>query len=188
MPRIIGDSVEEHRERIQQRIFDAFATLMAEQSFDAITMAKLAAGAGLGRTAIYHHFPSKEAVVVAFASQETSRYIAGLRARLAEVDSPVDRLRVYIRHQVDAGEKFHMGLGRQLYGALSAETMGAIREHVAAIEAVLREILDAGIAEQQFVVDDMTATLSLIHACLGPRDLPADAIERFVLRALGATP
>ncbi|MCV7316077.1 TetR/AcrR family transcriptional regulator [Mycolicibacillus parakoreensis] len=188
MPRISASSVGEHREQIQQRIFDAFATLMAEQSFDAITMARLAAEAGLGRTAIYHHFPSKEAVVVAFASQETSRYITGLTEVLADVDDPVERLRLYIRHQVDAGEKFHMGLGRQLYGALSQETMGAIRDHVAAIEAVLREILARGVAAGRFTVDDEAATMSLIHACLAPRDLPADLVERFVVRALGATP
>lgn len=188
MPRITASSVEEHREQVQQRIFDAFATLMTEYSFDAITMAMLAAEAGIGRTAIYHHFPTKEAVVVAFASQETSRYIDGLRAGLADVEDPEQRLRLYIRHQLDAGEKFHMGLGRQLYGALSQDTMGAIREHVAAIEQVLREILDQGVATGQFVVDDQAATMSLIHACLAPRDLPAARIERFVLRALGATP
>src|SRR5689334_25264060 len=80
MPRITAASVEEHRELVQQRVFDAFAALMADHSFDAITMAKLAAAAGIGRTAIYHHFADKEAVVVAFASHETNRYLDGLRA------------------------------------------------------------------------------------------------------------
>lgn len=187
VPRISAASVGEHRELVQQRIFDAFATLMAQQSFDAITMAQLAAAAGIGRTAIYHHFASKEAVVVAFASHETVRYLAGLRAELADVADPADRLRVYIRHQLEAGEKFHMGLGSQLYGALLPETIREIRDHVAAIEAVLRDILTAGVTAGVFTVDDEAATVSLIHACLGPRHLPVAEVERFVLRALGAT-
>ncbi|MCV7227549.1 TetR/AcrR family transcriptional regulator [Mycolicibacterium komossense] len=186
MPKITAPSVEAHREHVQRRVFEAFAALMAEHSFDAITMAKLAAAADIGRTAIYHHFADKEAVVVAFASHETSRYIDGLRADLTGVDDPVERLRMYIRYQLDAGQQFHMGLGPQLYGALSMDTMRAIREHVVAIEDVLREILTAGAAGGQFTIEDETATMSLIHACLAPRDLPVSAIERFVLRALGA--
>jgi AcrR family transcriptional regulator len=188
VPKISASSVEEHREQVQRRVFEAFATLMAGHSFDAITMAQLAAAAGIGRTAIYHHFADKEAVAVAFASHETSRYIDGLRAALADVDDPGQRLGIYIRHQLDAGQQFHIGLGRQLYSALSQDTMHAIREHVMAIEDVLREILTDGTAAGQFTIEDEAATMSLIHACLAPRDLPVAAIERFVLRALGATP
>jgi AcrR family transcriptional regulator len=188
VPKISASSVEEHREQVQRRVFEAFATLMAEHSFDAITMAKLAAAADIGRTAIYHHFADKEAVAVAFASHETSRYIDGLRAELADVDDPAERLGIYIRHQLDAGQQFHMGLGPRLYGALSQDTMHAIREHVAAIEDVLREILADGARTGQFTIEDEAATMSLIHACVAPRDLPVVAVERFVLRALGATP
>lgn len=186
VPKISASSVEEHRELVQRRVFEAFAALMAEQSFDAITMAKLAAAADIGRTAIYHHFADKEAVVVAFASHETSRYLDGLRAELVDIDDPVQRLSIYIRHQLRAGQQFHMGLGPQLYGALSQDTMLAIREHVVAIEDVLREILADGVRTGQFLVEDEAATMSLVHACLAPRDLSASVTERFVLRALGA--
>jgi len=187
VPKISASSVEEHREQVQRRVFEAFAALMAEHSFDAITMAKLAAAADIGRTAIYHHFADKDAVVVAFASHETSRYIEGLRADLADVEDPVERLTIYIRYQLDAGQQFHMGLGPQLYGALSQDTMRAIRDHVVAIEDVLREILVAGAKTEQFTFEDEAATMSLIHACLAPRELPKTVIERFVLRALGTT-
>ncbi|MGB0189494.1 MAG: TetR/AcrR family transcriptional regulator, partial [Nocardioides sp.] len=71
-------SLAEHRAQIHQRVFAAFADLLAERSFDAITMAQIAAGAEVGRTTIYHHFPDKESVVVAFATHETSRYLQRL--------------------------------------------------------------------------------------------------------------
>ncbi|MUM19357.1 TetR/AcrR family transcriptional regulator [Mycobacterium sp. CBMA271] len=187
MPRISASSVEEHREQVHRRVFAAFADLMAEQSFDAITMAKLASAAEIGRTAIYHHFADKEAVIVAFASHETSRYLEGLRTALADIDDPVQRLGIYIRHQLEAGQQFHMGLGNQLYGALSRDALVAIREHVIAVEDVLREILEDGVTARLFVVEDQSATVSLLHACLATRQLPVAAIERFVLRALGST-
>ncbi|MBB4854070.1 AcrR family transcriptional regulator [Mycobacteroides chelonae] len=187
MPRISASSVEEHREQVHRRVFEAFAELMAEQSFDAITMAKLATAAGIGRTAIYHHFADKEAVIVEFASHETSRYLEGLRTALAVGNDPAQRLRIYVRHQFETGQQFHMGLGTQLYGALSPDAMVAIHEHVVAVEEVLREILADGVAADIFVVEDQAATVSLIHACLAPRHLPIAAIERFVLGALGAT-
>ncbi|CNH53427.1 Putative regulatory protein%2C TetR [Mycobacterium tuberculosis] len=66
--------------------------------------------------------------------------------------------------------------------------MSAIREHVTAVEDVLREILTDGVSTGHFTVEDQAAAMSLIHACLSPRDLPAAEVERFVLRALGATP
>ncbi|WP_122818473.1 TetR/AcrR family transcriptional regulator [Nocardioides pantholopis] len=186
MPRITGETLEQHRASLRQRVFEAFADLMGERSFDAITMAAIAQRADLGRTAIYHHFRDKEAVMVAFASHETERYLDQLRAALAGAEEPDEQLRVYLRHQLAAGEQFHMGLGAQVYGHLSREARLAIREHVVAVEDVLRGILTAGRAAGVFTIDDLDGTMSLIHACLSPRHLPPRTIETFVLRAVGA--
>ena len=186
MPRISGDSLQEHREQLQRRVFTAFAELMAERSFDAVTMAAIAERADLGRTAIYHHFPDKESIVVAFASHETEEYLHRLRDVLAEAEDPAERLRLYIRYHLAEGERFHMGLGPQLYGVLGPDSRMAIRQHVVAVEDVLRGILVAGIEGRTFVIEDLDATMSLIHACLSPRHLPAQTIESFVLRAVGA--
>jgi len=185
LPKITGSSLDEHREQIRHSVFEALTALLEERSFDAITMAQLAAKAGMGRTAIYHHFPDKEAVVVAFASHETDQYLARLREVLATADSPVERIRIYVDYHLAAGEQFHMGLGMQFYGMLSEDSRMAIREHVLDVERVLRELLEAGVASGDFVVDDVSATMSLIHACLSPRHLDPRVIEAFVLRALG---
>ena len=186
MPRISADSLQEHREQLQQRVFAAFAELMAERSFDAISMAAIAERAEVGRTSIYHHFPDKESVVVAFASHETAQYLDRLRAVLTEAETPTERLALYIRYQLSEGERFHMGLGPQLYGGLGPESRQAIREHVVAVEDVLRSIIEAGVADGSFAVDDVDGTMSLIHACLGPRHLPPTTVERFVLQAVSA--
>lgn len=186
VPRIEADNLPEHRRLVHERVFSAFAALMAERSYDAITMAHLAERAGLGRTAIYHHFRDKEAVVIAFAGEETERYLADLRAALESVDDPVARLRIYVRRQLASSEQFHVGLGPQLYGMLPGSSRAGIREHVAALEQVLRDVLADGVAQQVFAIENTDATVALVHACLSARQLAEHDIEEFILRAVEA--
>ncbi|UMG93270.1 TetR/AcrR family transcriptional regulator [Nocardioides sp. TF02-7] len=183
MPRIAADSLRKHRAHVHRKVFDAFVELMGERSYDAITMAGLAERAGLGRTAIYHHFRDKEAVLVAFATHTTTAYVAELREALAGRDDPAAELRTYVRHQLEAGERFHIGLGPALSGSLSDTARREIRQHVVAVETVLRDILGRGRAQGAFTYDDLDATVSLLHACLSPRHLPARSDR--VVRAAG---
>lgn len=186
MPKIVGNSLADHRALVRMSIFDAFAELMAERSFDAISMAGIAERAGIGRTAIYHHFPDRESVLVAFATHETQTYVEDLRAALEPTEDPEEMLRTYVRHHLAAGEKFHMGLGPSLAGSLSETARVEMREHILAVEDVLRTIVVTGRDRGVFRVDEVDATLSLVHACLSPRHLPPATIEEFVLRAVGA--
>lgn len=186
MPKIIGGSLEEHREQTRRRVFDALTSLLAQRSFDAVTMADLAAEAGMGRTAIYNHFADKDAVVVAFASAETSRYLDRLGSALERASDPADAMRVYVNEHLSSSEEFHFGFGPELYGMLSRESIAEIREHVMAVESVLRGIIEDGVAAGVFTVEDVTSTMSLVHSCLSTRRVTPAAVERFVLRALGA--
>lgn len=186
MPKIIGGSLEQHREQTRRRVFDALSTLLADRSFDALSMADLASEAGIGRTAIYNHFADKDAVVVAFASAETARYLDRLGAALAGAEGPAERMRTYVQEHMDSSEEFHFGFGPELYGMLSRESIAEIREHVVAVESVLRTIIDDGVAGGVFTVDDVTSTMALVHSCLSTRRVTPEAVQTFVLKALGA--
>ncbi|WP_456698558.1 TetR/AcrR family transcriptional regulator [Aeromicrobium sp. P5_D10] len=184
MPKIIGGSLEQHREQSRRRIFEALVALLAKQSFDAVTMADLASEAGIGRTAIYNHFADKDAIVVAFASEETERYLARLAEALAPADGPADAMRIYITEHLSSSEEFHFGFGPELYAMLSRDSLAEIREHVMAVEAVLRGIIEDGQQQGAFVVDDVPSTMALVHQCLQARRVAPEAIEEFILRAL----
>ncbi|GAA2087500.1 TetR/AcrR family transcriptional regulator [Aeromicrobium tamlense] len=184
VPKIIGDSLEEHRATMRRRVFDALVELLRERPFDLITMADLATHAGVGRSSLYNHFKDKEAVVVAFATDETSRYLEQLNASLADRTTPTERLETYVRHHVDTSKDFHIGLGPELRAMLSPESVTAMREHVVAVEQVLRQILIDGVASGEFTVDDVDATVSLLHATLSARHASADTTTRFVLAAV----
>ena len=66
MPKIIGGSLEEHRERTREKIFAALAELLETQSFESVTFSKIAAAAEVGRTAMYNHFPDRETLLVEY--------------------------------------------------------------------------------------------------------------------------
>lgn len=194
MPKIIGGSLNEHREEVRRRLFTALAGLMEERGFDAITLADIAQAAGIGRTAVYNHVPDKEALLIAYIMDETQRYLDVLEAALVEVTDPVEQLRLYVRYQLRVKRSLHMPAG--LRNAVSPETRARLREHAEPVEAVLRRVLTAGMTAGVFAHQPLEVTVPLVNACLGTRttpgrgserDVAASATEAFVLRAVGAS-
>ncbi|MHB1064307.1 MAG: TetR/AcrR family transcriptional regulator [Georgenia sp.] len=194
MPKIIGKSLAEHRERTRTALFDALATLMRKRGFDAISLADIAAGAGIGRTAIYNHFPDKESLLLAYIENQTSEYVRRLEAAIAEVDAPVEQLRVYVREQIGLGPAYHVAPGPDLRAVVSREALAGLREHVGQVEQVLRTILADAIEAGDIPEQNVDAVVHLVHACLSGRSVPRGAPEReefvastelFVLRAVG---
>lgn len=195
MPKIIGGSLHEHRVQTRQMLFSALSSLMAERGFDAITLADIAAAAGVGRTAVYNHFTDKESLLLAFITHETELYLDSLSRALEGVDDPVAQLRTYVRQQTQLKQVFHLAPGPDLRTVLSRGTQQRLREHVVGVEAILRSILTSGIESGAFPAQDIDTTVPLVHACLSGRGVPdggpareqaVDATETFVLRAVGA--
>lgn len=195
MPKIIGKSLHEHRQMTRHRLFTALSALMSERGFDTITLADIAAEAGVGRTAVYNHFPDKEALLLGFITHETEEYAHRLERALEGVTDPVEQLRTYIRQQAQLSRMFHLAPGPDLRTVLSRPTLQRLREHAEIVETILRRILTAGIAVGEFPEQDIDPTVGLVNACLSGRLIPEEpaareraiqAAEQFVLRAVGA--
>ena len=195
MPKIIGGSLTEHREQTRQKLFAALTSLITERGFDAITLADIAAAAGIGRTAVYNHVPDKETLLLAFITHETEQYVATLERALEGVTDPVEQLRTYARQQAQLKRVFHLAPGPDLRTVLSPGTQVRLREHAVLVEDILRRILTSGVASGAFPDQPIETTVPLINACLSSRGVPdegpgrAEAIaatETFVLRAVGA--
>ncbi|MEE1618063.1 TetR/AcrR family transcriptional regulator [Brachybacterium sp. J153] len=189
MPKIIGGSLEEHRERTREKIFAALEELLETQDFESVTFSKIAGAAGVGRTAMYNHFPDRETLLVEYAVHETADYIEQLRAGVSDTASPRDAVLAYVRTQLDLSVSFHMPhtTGKT---QLSPETAQRMREHVVMIEDVLRRIVRDGITSGDFADDlDVDATVRIINSLLvgsSARRIPPGALQEFVLRSLGA--
>lgn len=192
MPKIIGDSLEEHRERTRLMVFTALSELLEKTRYEALTFSKIAKAAGVGRTAMYNHFPDKETLLVEYAIHETAGYLEQLRASIAGASTPIDAVRLYIRTQLELSVSFHVPSGAG--GArLSPETMARMREHVVMIESVLREILEEGITTGVFrEALPVASTVRLINALVvghpEHRRIPEADVESFVLASLLAGP
>lgn len=195
MPKIIGSTLAEHREQVRTRLFVALARLMDSTGFDTLTMSDIAAEAGVGRTSVYNHFADKESLLIGYIEHETAAFLADLRQALEEVDDPEERLRVYIRQQIQLKTTYHLAPGPDLRSVVSRETLMRLREHVQEVEQLLREILRDGIRAGRLPEQDVDAVVPLVHACLTGREVPREpdardravgATEEFVLRAVGA--
>lgn len=190
MPKIIGASLGEHRERTREKIFAALGELMETEPFEEITFSRIASAAGVGRTAMYNHFPDKPTLLVEYTMHETSDYLARLREGTRGAVSPTDAIALYVRTQLDLSGSFHMPSTRGTV-TLDPDVAQRMREHVVMIEDVLRRILADGVASGDFREDlDIDSNLRIINALLVGRTLPRgtdpEAMVRFVQRGLGA--
>lgn len=191
MPKIIGDSLEEHRQRTRRKIFCALGELLEEDTFDRITFSRIATSADVGRTAMYNHFPDKDALLVEYAMHRTADFVETLRGDLLSISSPVEAVRTYVRRQLELHVSFHMP-SQAVRASLDAHTAARLREHVILIEGVLRDILREGIDCGDFRADlDVDATVPILNSLLvsqanSPRVMP-EALEAFILHGLGAS-
>ncbi|WP_159618215.1 TetR/AcrR family transcriptional regulator [Ruania rhizosphaerae] len=194
MPKIIGSTLAEHREHVRTQLFDALSRLMTESGFDTVSLADIAAAAGVGRTSVYNHFPDKEALLLSFIEHETAKFVADLRVSLQNVDDPEQQLRVYVREQINLKTVYHVTSGPDLRSVVSGSTQARLREHVWQVAELLAGILRAGIAAGRLPDQDVEAVVPLINSCLSGRTFPdaepersraIEATEHFVLRAVG---
>ncbi|MEO7126224.1 MAG: TetR/AcrR family transcriptional regulator [Nakamurella sp.] len=179
MPKIIGDTLADHRDQVRIRLFEAIKHLIVVRGYDAITLADVAAEAGVGRTAVYNHFPDKESVLLGWAVEETEQYLTRLKAALDTEDDPVGQLTVFLRMQMLELATHHTRLAG-IGTALSADGRKAIRDHVAPMMQILRDIMQRAMDTGAIAQQDITASVPLISAVTTARfttGLEGDALE-----------
>jgi AcrR family transcriptional regulator len=197
VPKITAPTLEKHREETVDRLLDAFSELVLSRGYAEVTLADVAAQAGLARTAIYNYFPDRETLLFAWTDREVRRSIAILESELAEADTIAEQLRTFVRLQLHDFTQRHAPPGQEVIGLLRPETYGNFMRHVEPVERICRTIVDQGIAEGAFVDIEAATAVQMIMACIGSERAPLttrtttveDATERvtsFLLRALGA--
>jgi AcrR family transcriptional regulator len=197
MPKILGESLEAHRREVRTRVFEVLRAQLYERGFDAITLAGVASAAGVGRTALYNHFPDKESLLVAFVEDEAARYVTRLTEAVEAHADPVDQLATFVRLQLRVLAEYHMPPGTALASALAPAAYRRISAHADPITDRLRAILAGGVDLGRWPAEDPDVLIPMITAALGNRTLvdgPSEQLEdvveaavRFVLRAVGAS-
>lgn len=194
MPKIIGDSLADHRSMTRARLFEALGQLMSEHTFDSITMSQIASHAGVGRTAVYNHFADKETLLLAFMHHASRQFSQVLRETLEGHNDPVDQIRIYLRAHMELKDRYHLTAPSGLNTQISQENAPHLRDHVDLISDIMLNILRNAMTNGAIPMQNPYALVGLVHAALGGVTLPADSKERdrairitevFVLRGLG---
>lgn len=107
-----------HHGDLRRVLLETAAQMIDEQGAEAISMRKLAARAGVSRTAAYHYFPNKQEMLCALAMDGFQRQMealdiassaGGLREQLSRF------LRSYVKFSAENPEYYELMLGGNLW-------------------------------------------------------------------------
>ena len=135
MPRIKSEKLASHRDWRRSQLIEAAASIALESGGDAITVASVAARAGLSRTSVYEYFASSADLVADLVIDELDGFTEILTDAISDSDEPIDALEKWIESSL-----MYIADGRHLLAkALNATVLP--RERSAAIGAAHRKLL-----------------------------------------------
>lgn len=129
-----------HHGDLRSSLLEAATTLIAEGGVAALSMRKLADSVGVSRTAPYHHFTDKHALLSALAEEGFKAYEHSLRVAMADKQNQDDQLlcfaRCYLEFAQTSPETYNLMFGHNVWQAgapteaLKAEAYGSFRRYV----------------------------------------------------------
>lgn len=158
----------------RSELVDVARQLFARKGFDNTTMNEIAAMSGKGRRTLYTYFKSKSDVYMAVVESETSRIIERIE-EILPLPMPADeKLRRYILCRLDQVKETVVRNGslradffRDVLKLEHARRRLDVREL-----SILRSILQQGIEEGTFDIDNASVVAVTIHYALRGIDLP----------------
>ncbi|MET4590952.1 TetR/AcrR family transcriptional regulator [Arthrobacter sp. 754] len=197
MPRISAATNAAQRAETQRRVLTAFGELLFTHGLPGLTMTDVARHAGVGRTAVYNYYADIEELLIAYALDETERFLAELRESLARLENPVERLALYVRTQVEDLSRRHLPPGPAMAAVLSPSSFAKLADHVGELSIMLQGILGDAMAQGYLPEADISQQAQLIHGTLSssaargsnePAELEARIARtvRFILLGAGA--
>jgi AcrR family transcriptional regulator len=143
--------------------------LFAEQGYNATTMRDIARRASLTPGALYHHYESKEALLLEIMEQGMQKLMRSATAELAAAGSdPEQRLRALVRaHVAVHGEHREEAVVADTeLRALSAESRDAIQPIRDEYEVLWRQAIE-DLAAGQLTLDHSLVRFAIIQMCTG---------------------
>ena len=166
MPRISAATNAAQRENTKRAILDSFGEILYTRGLPGLTMTDVAKNAGIGRTAVYNYFADMGELLVAYALDETERFLNELRVGLDGIENPIDQLAVYVRLQINDLARRHLPPGPAMRSMLSPESYAKLGKHVHELQMVLAHILSAANAENYIPKNDIRELAMLVHGSL----------------------
>lgn len=160
------------KETIPRRelILQEAAHLFREKSYPGSNLRELARRAGIQGGSIYHHFASKQEILFQLMDHTMSDMIERLTERLAEVHTPLEKLRTTVYFHIE----YHVTGPDQTYITdeelrnLEPENYLKVVAKRDRYQRIVEDILSAGKAEHGWLLDEPKLyTRALIKMCAG---------------------
>lgn len=200
MPRIAADSVAAHRALMMGKLLDAFGDLLHDEGYAEVTLAQVAARAGMARNTVYNYVGDKEALLMAFIDRAVEHFAEELRAELAALPDATARLRHLVTKQM---HEFRTEPGAGSDAGMVDSSMvrpgshGELMHRFAPLHQLLGEIVAEGIGSGAFRPQAVEHVVPMAYAVMGAERIPvgsgehdpdeaAARVSEFLLGALGA--
>ena len=142
--------VREKRQRRREEILRAALRAFREKGYHATTLDDIAEHLGVRKTALYHYFPDKEAILYA-CHQESLAQLDRILKGTRRFETATERLAYVIREHVRVMTDTLQGSPLAFeVGAFSPERQGEIIAARDRYERALRRIIQQGIADGEF--------------------------------------
>lgn len=157
--------IREKRRRRRQEILHAALRAFKERGYHATTLDDIAERIGVRKTALYHYFPDKEAILYE-CHRESLTELERLMKEARELDTASEQLahviREHVRVMTDTLEGSPLAFEVTAFSPERQKEMIAARDRY---ERELRRIIDRGIEEGEFRrVDSKIAVFAVLGA------------------------
>ena len=92
MPKLWSDTLESHRDAVAAAIMDTTAHIAAREGLHALTMARIAQEAGIGRATLYKYFSDVHDILIAWHKRQISVHLDALHQIRRQHPAPYDAL------------------------------------------------------------------------------------------------
>lgn len=161
MPRITAPTVQEHRERQRRKILDSAHELLRKDPTPP-SLAAVARGAGISRSALYIYFDSRETLLYALVEDVFPRWTARVTQAMTDAPTVADRVRAYALANLELVDEGAHAVSGALAALAPGEELGAQaqRMHDLIRAPLVDTIQELGIASPEQVADLFNA---LVH-------------------------
>jgi AcrR family transcriptional regulator len=157
-------------EEARMKIIDIARNIFTHFGFKKTTMEEIAHATRKGKSSIYYYFSSKEDIFKAVVEKEAEELKAELYKKIAEIDDPIERLKVYITvrmRKLNQLTNFYTALKSDYLSHL--EFIEQIRKSYDQDEVrVVSGIIQDGIERGKFSVEDpQLSAVAIVTAMKG---------------------
>lgn len=186
--KLVGEVTAMKDSDVQARIIGAAKTLFGRFGFKKTSLADIATEARMGKSSLYHYFPSKEELFRAVVIEEMGILSQRVREAVAKEDGPEAKLKTFVLTRMRATREL-----ANAYATLHEEYLDQfgfverVREQSFQAEVeMIRSILEEGVQAGEFEVADSGLAAYAIALALKGLEYPwlAKSQERKIKRDL----